>query len=942
MKLPSISSEQWQEVGALFDRFAEQAPEVRNLDSLDCDPAVRRVLAEMLASCDSDDAFVLDQTVQRIATRAMDDIDLAWPEAEFSGHRFGPWQAIETIARGGMSLVLRGKRVDGQFDKEVAIKLLPGRNDPAWQRPLVEEIRILARLEHPGIARLIDGGVDPDGIGYLVMEYVRGSTLSEFCRTLDREQRLDLFDQVLSAVAFAHRQLVVHCDIKPANILVTDDGQVRLVDFGIANLIDRSTDHPSCHRGWFCSPAYAAPEQLRGEPPGTAQDVFSLGVVLYELITGTRLRENRTATRHWLGLDDCPGPAIEPRRIDPGIDRDLEAICLRALAENSTERYGTVDALKDDLARFRRHFPVTARGNGRRYRLGKFIRRHRWEVVGAAMVSGVAIAGALGIHWQAQQAREQAVQARASAEHAMLESRRAQSSRDFLVQLFEASDPDVARGSELTARELLDLGEFQIHSAFKTTPELRSDMLVLLGNLYRNLGEHERAGRLLHEGLDLADSRDRTDLRVSALHGLGVLASQAGRHQAALSLLEQAETGLMELGLIPGPAHAGLLEPLLTALGHARGHDQAISRARSALALVRDHPDMDPVVLHDYLVAASGTLLASEKLDEAEALLREAMALDLSTNDTPSRRWKTHTNLLHIVGRRGDIESALMLSRQAAQLADQIFPPGHLNRAEARVNLAISLCFVGRLDEAEARLKEALEMFRSRYPDDNHPFMGMVHSAFGLVLLHAERYTEAREHLETARRLSAAESARDPHRYLMASSNLAKVLARMGQAEEATDLANNLLDQAYALFPPGHFRLGWFRAVLAEALLTAGHHNQALSELEQTLEFFASTGFDEPVVSLYTRILHARALAAAGQSDAAQESFEQALEFADSAGINAAMEKPRSLVAYKEFLFEISRPDARDRTTESLVALQLEFGQNHPATIRLQLLLDRH
>jgi eukaryotic-like serine/threonine-protein kinase len=942
MKLPSISSEQWQELGTLFDRLAEQAPQARDLDAVDCDPAVRRVLAEMLAGCDTDDAFVLDQTIQRIATQTMNNADLAWSEAEFSGHRFGPWQAIETIARGGMSLVLRGKRVDGQFDKEVAIKLLPGRNDSAGQRPLAEEIRILARLEHPGIARLIDGGIDPDGVRYLVMEYVRGSTLNECCLSLDLEQRLDLFDQVLAAVAFAHRQLVVHCDIKPANILVTDDGQVRLVDFGIANLIDRSTDHPSCHRGWFCSPAYAAPEQLRGEPPSITQDVFSLGVVLYELITGTRLRDNRTATRLWLGVDQSPGFSIEPRRINPGIDRDLEVICLRALAQKNTDRYATVDALKDDLARRRRHFPVTARGSGRTYRLAKFIRRHHLELVGAAVVAGVALAGALGVHWQTQQAREQAIQAQANAERAMLESRRAQASRDFLVELFQSSDPDVARGSALTARELLDLGEFQIRSAFKATPELRSEMLVLLGNLYRNLGDFERAGRLLQEGLDLADSHNRADLRASALHGLGVLESQAGRHQAALSLLEQAETSLMELGLIPGPAHAGLLEPLLAALGHARGHDQAISRARAALALIRDHPDIDPVVLHDYLVASSGTLLASERLDEAEALLREAMALDLSTDATPTRRWKTHANLLHIVGRRGDIESALMLSRQAAQLADQIFPPGHLNRAEARVNLAISLCFVGRLDEAEAHLQDALDMFRARYPDDNHPSMGMVHSAFGLVLLHAERYAEAREHLELARRLTAAESARDPLRYLMASSNLAMVLARSGQAEKATELATDLLDQAYQLFPPGHFRLGWFRAVLAETLFVAGDQQQALAELERTSEFFAGIGFEEPVVSLYTRILHARALAADGQIDAALDIFEQALKFADSAGINAAMEKPRSLVAYKEFLFEIARPDARERTSQSLVAVQQEFGQNHPSVVRLQQLLDQH
>jgi eukaryotic-like serine/threonine-protein kinase len=941
MKLPLISARQWRQLGELFDRLAAQAPGTRNLDALDCDPMVRRVLAEMLASSDSDDPFVLDRTIQGIAGQAWDDADQGWLEGDYAGHCFGPWQAVETIARGGMSLILRGQRVDGQFDKEVAIKLLPGHNDATWQRPLSEEIRILARLEHPGIARLIDGGTDPDGVRYLVMEYVRGSTLNEFCRALDGEQKLALFDQVLAAVAFAHRQLVAHCDIKPANILVSDEGQVRLVDFGIANLIDRSAKHVSSHCGWFCSPGYAAPEQLRGELPGIPQDVFSLGAVLYELITGHRLRDNRTATRHWLGLDHGPEQIIAPRQHNRDIDRDLEAICLCALAEDSADRYGTVDALREDLARRRRHLPVTARGNGRMYRVGKFVRRNRWGLIGAGAVAGMALAGAIGIHWQAQEARDQASQAHASAERALLESRRAQASRDFLVQLFEASDPDVSGGAALTARELLDTGEFQIQTAFRATPGLRAEMLILIGNLYRRLGEAELAHRTLQEGLALATDQGQTDLIVAALHGIGALESQAGRHQTALAALQRAEALLVESGQVPGPAHAELLGPLLTALGHVHGFDQAVEHGYSVLAGAQTHYDLQPVTHHDYLVAMGSVLLATEQLQQAEAMLRKAMTLNLAEGDTPSRRWKTHAVLLHVAGRMGDIESALILAQQAAELAEEAFPPGHFTRAEALVNLAISLCFAGRLAEAEEQLNQAMAIFRSRGVDDNHPLMGMVHSAFGLVLLHAERHAEARDHLEQARRLASEDSGRDPLRYLMATGNLALALARLGSFTDAETMASAALTGASALLPDDHFRLGWFQAVLAEVRLTRGDHDQALLLVDQALEHFRRIDFDEPVVNLYLRVLRARALAAAGQIAPARSAFEQALEFGRSAGSNAALEWPRSLAAYVEFLVDTGAADARQQAQLAHDHLQLEFGDEHPATANLQQLIER-
>lgn len=941
MKLPSISAEQWRQLCELFDRLAAQAPATRNLDALDCDPMVRQVLAEMLASSDCDDPCVLDRTVQGVIGHALDDADQTWLDADYSGQRFGPWQAVETIARGGMSLVLRGQRVDGQFDKEVAIKLLPGHNDATWQRPLSEEIRILARLEHPGIARLIDGGIDPDGVRYLVMEYVRGSTLNEFCRALDGEQKLALFDQVLAAVAFAHRQLVVHCDIKPANILVSDEGQVRLVDFGIANLIDRSAKHVSSHRGWFCSPGYAAPEQLRGELPGIPQDVFSLGAVLYELITGHRLRDNRTATRHWLGLDHGPEQVVAPRQLNHNIDRDLEAICLRALAEDSTDRYGTVEALREDLTRRRRHLPVAARGNARMYRLGKSLRRHRWGLIGAGAVAGMALAGAIGIHWQAQQAREQAAQARASAERAMLESHRAQASRDFLVQLFEASDPDVSGGATLTARELLEIGKFRIQSAFRTTPALRAEMLVLIGNLYRRLGEPELAHSTLHEGLALANDQGHTDLVVAALHGIGSLESQAGRHQSALVALERAEALLVDSGQVPGPAHAELFEPLLTALGHVHGFDEAVLHGHSVLTRAQAHSTLQPVTQHDYLVAMSRVLLATEQLRQAESMLRQAMALDLAEADTPSRRWKTHATLLHVVGRMGDIESALTLAQQAAELAEQVFPPGHLTRAEARMNLAISLCFAGRLGEAEEQLQQAMVIFRNRGAEGSHPLMGMVHSAYGLVLLHAERYAEARNHLKQARRMASEDSGRDPLRYLMATGNLGLVLARMGSLTDAEAMASAALTEATALLPADHFRLGWFQAVLAEVRLSAGDPDQALLLIDQALERFRRIDFHEPVVNLYTRVLRARALAAAGQIEAARAAFEEALEFGRSASPNAALEWPRSLAAYVEFLVEIGAADSIRQATLAHEHLLVEFGNEHPATARLHQLIER-
>jgi serine/threonine-protein kinase len=466
--------QRWARLGQLFEMAVHWPSDERDarLDAA-CggDSELRSEIGRLLAA-DAQTEGVLDHATAIRARGYQADASLA------VGQRVGAWQVVGTLGRGGMGVVYRVERADGLYQQQAALKVIRGgwlaaELIPRFQR----ERQILAQLQHPGIARLLDAGATPDGLPYLVMELVSGLPITEWAsaRAIDAVGCIKPLLRACEAVEYAHRNFVVHRDLKPGNILVDTDESVRLLDFGIAHwLIEPTADMPHLTRAGLLpfTPEYAAPEQLRGDTITAATDVFSLGVVLHELLTGTRPWTNAVPTD---GRDAATNPRLPSRRTGLTEERrralrgDLDAIVLKAIESDPVARYATVEEFSADLRRYLRHEPVHARAAGTMYRARKFLVRHRWAAAGSAVLL---IAVASGIAATAWQARERAT-----------EARKAQVITAFVVSLFEAVDPARARGAEPTARELVDAGAARLAKELQDEPAVRGEVAALLGDL---------------------------------------------------------------------------------------------------------------------------------------------------------------------------------------------------------------------------------------------------------------------------------------------------------------------------------------------------------------------------------------------------------------------------------------------------------------------------
>ncbi|MFC4821312.1 protein kinase domain-containing protein [Dokdonella ginsengisoli] len=494
-----MSGQRWQRLEDLFAQACDVPASARDaFVAQRCadDAALRDELAALLRAHDAAAEFL------EIPRLKIDAIAVEAPNL-LAGSRFGAWRVVRAIGRGGMGEVYEVSRAIGGFEQRAALKLL--RHEAVAQiERFHAERSILARLDHPGIARLLDGGVADDGRPWAVLEYVEGRTITQWCEEhgADRNLRLELFLQACAAVAYAHRNLIVHRDLKPSNILVDGHGRVRLLDFGIAKLLDPAFGRSSDTTQMMLTPDYCAPEQLVGEPVTTATDVYVLGLLLYELLTGAKaspvhglpiMRAMRaladpntpkpSATA--LSLVDAPVPA----RLLRG---DLDAIVARALRKEPAHRYATVDALRTDVERHLRNQPVAARSGARLYVFGRLLRRYRWVVAGVVALILALGAGLAGTVWQARRAER--------------EARTATAVQDFLRDIFRANSSaqgDPVKARQTTVRELLDLGARKIDTAMADAPEAKLGVLQLLIDLYDDLWMPDERIRTLRQSEEI-------------------------------------------------------------------------------------------------------------------------------------------------------------------------------------------------------------------------------------------------------------------------------------------------------------------------------------------------------------------------------------------------------------------------------------------------------
>ena len=620
----ALSAAQRVRVDELLDGLLDTPAEAR-ADYLDRnggdDPDVRREVESLLRATEKIGGFLA--TPARLAPDAP--VESVPPDM-----RVGPWRIIRHIARGGMGVVYEAVRAEGDFTQRAAIKLLRNEAIAELERFHVER-QILARLEHPGIARLYDGGIAPDGRPYMVMELVEGEPITDYCARVHATlaERIRLFTQVCEAVAYAHRNLVVHRDLKPANILVTMAGQVRLLDFGVAKLLAAEDSDLTRTVGAPMTPASAAPEQLLGAPVTTATDVYTLGLLLFELLTGTRpwspagepiahamrVVLERPAPAPSMTAAALPDPPLPPRRLRG----DFDAIVAKALRKEPTHRYETVDALKLDVERAMRGEAVDARTGARLYQFGRFIRRYRWGAIAMVAVLLSLVGGLGAAAWQARRVQIERDAARRDAA-------REETIRLQLTRLFRSAIAE--RGSTpATAKSMLDASAQRVLREYRDDPLRAGEFVNTLADLYGSLEDIEGGAVLLEGFLRQADPRIDPANVADARQKFANFELARGNVQHAGELLTQAETFWAS---VPTQYAEERLEGLGLRARERRAAgdlDGAIATMRSAITqriALSGRVHRETAVLYN----SFGIILtAAHRLNEALAAYRETLSI---------------------------------------------------------------------------------------------------------------------------------------------------------------------------------------------------------------------------------------------------------------------------------------------------------------------------
>jgi eukaryotic-like serine/threonine-protein kinase len=749
--------ERWARIDALFGEALDR-PESERLEFLAAECGEDRELYDAVRSL-LEDAAPAGAVIGESVTEFAQDLLAALPPAgdegkdgdgddPVAGRRVGPYRLVSELGRGGMGAVYLAERADGEFEKRVALKLVKrGMDTDEILRRFRFERRILAGLEHPNIARLYDGGASEDGRPYLVMELVQGDRITDYCdqRRLDIDERLGLFRAVCAAVQHAHQNLVVHRDIKPSNILVTGDGTPKLLDFGIAKLVDQDAgDSPRTRTGMrILTPEYAAPEQLRGEPVTTASDVFALGAVLHELVTGRRPAAAAPRGATGGGSGESAAAAAARRTTADRLRRllrgDLGTIVEKALEADARQRYHSAQQLLDDLDRYRHGLPVLARPPAVGYRARKFARRHRVALTAATAVV-LSLLGGLGAAlWQAE--RASAERDRAERERLIAEDERdtAEQVASFLEGMFAAANPFSARPGRMDTLRIgafLDRGAERIDEELRDRPLVRARMLGVMGRAYRSLGAYDRAEPLLEEALATyraVHGDAHTDV-ADALNALGNLYLDLERAEAAERVHRQALTLRREL---LGPDHRDVgmsLNNLAAALQNVGRLDEAEPLYDQLLDLHRRMDPPDTASFADALNTRMALAFRKDDMETALPLAREILDIHRRLFDGAHPRLaQSMNNLAQVLSQTGAAEEAEPLLRQSLAMNREIFGGDHPNIAAGAGNLASTLLKLGRDDEAEPLYVEAVAMNR-RLLGDGHPALAVTLSNYADLL----------------------------------------------------------------------------------------------------------------------------------------------------------------------------------------------------------------
>ena len=921
-----MTPERWARIQELFHQALEQGKKAHAWLEATCeDEALRGEVLTLLAAHEQVDDSLERAVGDAFALATEEDNE---PERQ----HIGPYRVLRELGRGGLSTVYLAERDDDEFHRQVAIKVVKrGMDTRDILSRLRRERQILATLDHPYIARLFDGGSTEDGLPYFVMEAIDGDPIDAWCdaQRLPIKARLELFRKVCTAVQYAHQNLVVHRDIKPGNLLVTADGTPKLLDFGIAKLLDHrdgvggvgvvgngiggdgvvgdgvvgdgvvgdgigngnigggnigggnigggnisggsisggnigggniggGNAYTATAAGLrLLTPNYASPEQIRGEPLTTATDIYSLGVLLYQLLTGRPPYElpGSTAAMERVVCEEIPQrPSVavqnpeeerearslaragRPERIARMLRGDLDNITLMALRKEPQRRYASAQQFADDLRRYLQAMPVLARRDTFRYRAGKFIRRNRLAVLAVALVFLSLTAGMVATTWQARLAEAERVRAEKNLELAERQRAKAERVSTFLSDLFEQNDPGESKGDQVTAREILDQGAERIALDLKKEPELQADMMDVMGTVYQKLGLYTEAQSLLEQALELRHDMhgpQHTDV-ASSLRNLAFLHLTRNELEEAEDLYQQALRLRRTLEPQDDVALAEILNDLAVLRYSQQNFEAAERLFKDALELRRNVLPPDDPEIGETLHNLAALFMVSGDMEAAEEPMRQGLKIRrLNYGDLHPLVADSLNNLSVLVYYRNRPVEAEALTREVVEMRRKLLGPKHPDLAISLNNLAESLRAQGKLEEAEPIYREALSITREALGESN---FNVSQIQLNLAFLHHKQgnldqaETFYQESLTLRRELLGAEHQRTS--YSLAGLGLIEL--DRGRLKKAESLLRDALHLHGTLSDPEF--LADSRGGLGAALLEQGRFDEAEPLLLEALK----------------------------------------------------------------------------------------------------------
>ncbi len=894
-----MTPDRWKKVEELFHAALALNPEERDdyLQRL-CpdDPDLRREVQSLLSENDDDPAFLSDP-VANVSER---------PETASAGDdekHIGPYTVIRTIGSGGMGEVFLAKRTGTDVQHFVALKVVRAPVlTPEARARFGNERSILARLNHPNISRFLHGDVTDMGQPYLAMEYIQGEPITDYVRRneLAAGSCLDIFETVCDAVHYAHQNLIVHRDLKPGNILVTETGVPKLLDFGIAKLLepDESTFQTRTEFR-VLTPEYASPEQLRGETVSTATDVYSLGVLLYELLTASRPYDLKGKSPAEVERTVAGTIPTRPSELVDVLDDDLDTIVLKAMQPDAARRYASVQQLTDDIRRYRSGFPIRARPDSMRYRVRKFVGRHRFGVAAVSAIAALLVLSTIVTSIQS-------VEIQRRSEEVIRERDRAERVVEFLSDIYLAAAPNAAKGEDPTVRELLDRAAQRFESELSEDPEIQAEMYSVIASVYQSLGSMSTADTLHGRALELRrevfgsnhgkvaaslgnlanirrsfgdydSARERYDEGLAAAiesgavreeiqlrHQLGFLHQDRGQYEEAKASYETALKMAIDEHGEDHEISARILFDLGWILEDLGDFEAAEAKYREALQkqtaqFGEDHTDVAKTLNN------LGWLLAQQSLhEEAEPMLRRALRIRERLLGREHQSYaQSVTTLGLLLKRMGQTDGAIELLREALFVYTNVLGEPHSYVAAGQNNLGTTFTAAGRPDSAEVYLRKALGSYTALFGED-HPNVGtsavnLAHALYGQGDLDgAEEYF--RVGLEIDRKTLGPQ-----HHYVAGDLlTLAELAVRRGQPDRAMEIYREALDIYAIARPDGDLNAASAQVGFANLLSADGEYEDSVPLLRSAAAFLLREFGENDIRTMNVQLMLAEHLVASG------------------------------------------------------------------------------